>query len=414
MKNKAKLLHLLISVSISLLIFGIGITAFAQEDISEKVVIEVLERSDCKHCQDEKAFLTELQNKRDDIEVHYLDIEKEENNALWIQVTELERLSKSTPVTLVGNTLIHGFSTPETTGVKIESLIDKSIGKDTLTFKEYIQAGGAGMVESVENGTCDEEQGACGIEQKEELLVHVPFIGAVDVKKYSLPVLSIILGFVDGFNPCAMWVLITFLLILAQAGSKKRMWQIAGLFIVAEGIMYYLILNVWLTTWNFVKLENIVTPIIGIIAIAAGIYFLYEGICSDGTCKVTNSNQKQKISKKINALVEAELTIVTILGIIALALSVNVIEFACSIGIPQTFTKIIELNALSFFEQQLYMLIYILFYMIDDVIIFGIALFSFEKIGVTSKYAKFSHLIGGVLMILLGLILLINPALLIF
>ena len=398
-------------------IFGLSIlhnvhSAYANSD-NKKVPIEVFERLDCQHCRDEKAFFVALKLQRNDFEVRFHDIAQNNHYQHWQELAELEKLPKVTPITLIGNVIIQGFDSTETTGQRIIELIDKSKGKDTLNFEEFIQAGGSGKVESVLNGTCDEEGEVCTI-QEESMLVTLPFFGPVDLKQYSLPTLSVILGFIDGFNPCAMWVLVTFLLILVQAGSRKRMWQIAGLFILAEAIMYYLILNVWFTAWDFVGLDHIVTPIVGIIAIGGGIFFLYEWKTSDGTCKVTNLEQKSKTTQKIQKLVNAELTILTILGIIGLAFSVNVIEFACSIGIPQAFTKILDINTLDVLTRQFYMLLYILFYMIDDVIVFSIALYSIEKIGLTTKYSRWSNLIGGILMLILGAILILKPNLIIF
>ncbi len=393
------------------LLTGLIPSVFANDN--DKVPVEVFVREDCKHCHDERNFLVDLSLRRDDFKVYLYDIGTKEHKEKWIELLELEDLPKVTPVTLVGNTIIQGFDSAKTTGVKIESLIDKSKKDGAIMVDAYIAAGGSGNVETVDGGVCDNDDEVCSFEP-ESMLFTVPLFGTVDLKSLSLPILSVLLGFIDGFNPCAMWVLITFLVVLAQIGSRKKMWQIAGIFILAETIMYYLILNVWFTAWDFVGLDNIVTPIVGIIATGAGLYFLYDWKTNEGTCKVTNAKQKAKTSKKIHRLVEAEMTILTVLGVIGLALSVNIIEFACSVGIPQTFTKVIELNNLGGFETQLYMLLYILFYMIDDFIVFGIALYSFDKIGITTKYAKTAHLIGGIMMIVLGLILIINPSLLTF
>lgn len=409
MKNILRKLTLLLTVSSLLILLIPSVHA----DESNKVPVEVFVREDCKHCHDERDFLVDLSLRRDDFKVYLYDIGTKEHKEKWMELLELEDLPKVTPVTLVGNTVIQGFDSAETTGIRIESLIEKSKNDGAVMIDEFIAAGGSGNVEKFENGVCDDETGICTFEP-EPMLFTVPFLGAVDLKALSLPTLSVLLGFIDGFNPCAMWVLITFLVVLAQIGSKKKMWQVAGIFILAETVMYYLILNVWFTAWDFVGLDNIVTPIIGVVAVGAGLYFLYDWKTNQGTCKVTNAKQKAKTSKRIHRLVEAEMTFLTILGVIGLAFSVNVIEFACSVGIPQTFTKVIELNNLGGFETQAYMLIYILFYMIDDFIVFGIALYSFDKIGITTKYAKFAHLLGGIMMIVLGLILIINPSLLTF
>lgn len=384
------------------------------QDNTPKVKIEVLERAGCQHCEDQREFLDDLLEERDDIEVTYYPITEPENKELWRQLTDLEKIPKVTPITLIGDTIIQGFATARSTGVMIEELIDNTKGKLSKTIPEFIAAGGSGKVQAIEGGGCNEETGVCDALPYEALLVEIPFFGSVDIKQYSLPVLSIVLGFIDGFNPCAMWVLVTFLVVLVQVGNKRRMWEIAGLFILAEAIMYYLILNVWYSTWDFIGLDNIITPIVGIVAIGGGLFFLWEWYQSGATCKVTNIQQRQKTRSRVQRLATAEMSIVTVLGIIGLALSVNIIEFACSIGIPQAFTKILDINILSFAYRQLYMGLYILFYMVDDLIIFGIALYSIEKIGLTTKYIKFSNLIGGILMILLGLLLILAPSILVF
>lgn len=380
---------------------------------TEKVLIEMFSREDCTHCKDEKAFLADLATKRSDFAVVYYDLSDEDNKALWIKVAELEKMPKVTPITLIGETVIQGFDTAETTGRTIQELIDKNVGKPNIGFKKFIEMGGTGQVSKVDNGTCDETSTECAVVD-EPLFVNVPFIGSVDVSKYSLPVLSFVLGFVDGFNPCAMWVLVTFLLVLMQVGDKKKMWQIAGLFILAEAIMYYMILNVWAGVWDFVGLDNIVTPIVGIVAIAGGLFFLYEWKTSNGTCKVIDIEKRQKTKSKIQKLAMAEMTALTVLGVIGLALSVNIIEFACSIGIPQAFTKILNLNSLDFWAYQAQMAIYIFAYMLDDFFVFGIALYSIEKIGITTKYSKLCNLIGGILMLILGFILIFRPSWLVF
>ncbi len=385
------------------------------EVASTKIPISIFERPDCVHCKEEKAFLEKLQQERGDIEVLHYDINFQQNRDLWTQIAELEGIPKVTPITLVGNTLIQGFGTEETTGQRIIDLVEKSKGKETINFEQYLAQGGSGNVEKVINGTCDSEGlEPCADSAEQDLLVNVPFVGALNLKEYSLPALSLVLGFIDGFNPCAMWVLVTFLVILIDAGSRKKMWQLAGIFIVAEAVMYYLILNVWFTAWDFIGLNSIVTPLVGLVAVGAGLFFLYEWKTSDGTCKVTNAKSRAKTRSKIQKIVDMELTFLSIFAILGIALSVNIIEFACSVGIPQTFTKVLDINNLSFWMQQFYMALYILMYMVDDIIVFGIALYSFERIGITTKYTKISHLIGGALMLILGLILVLKPELLIF
>lgn len=386
---------------------------FAWADTDHMVTLHVFERPDCTHCRDLDAFLKKYSNEDKNVRIESHNIYERTNEELFVRVTEAAKLPKVTPVTFIEGYIIQGFEKDETTGKQIRDLIDQIRAKaEYVTLESFLKDPKPKSILDTQFA-CKDGETSCGT-TKPEFNVSVPFFGKIDLLEYSLPALSLILGFVDGFNPCAMWVLVVFLTVLVNTGSRKKMWQVAGLFILAEAVMYYLILNVWFTTWNFVKLDAIVTPIVGIVAVGAGAFFLREWWKGSTECKVTSFETRKKTMNRISALVQAEMTVATILGILLLAFSVNIIEFACSIGIPQAFTKVIELNSVSFAYEQFLMALYILMYMVDDFIVFGIALWSFEKIGLTHKYTNMSHLIGGALMIVLGVLLLFYPEALVF
>jgi len=151
-----------------------------------------------------------------------------------------------------------------------------------------------------------------------------------------------------------------------------------------------------------------------LLALGSGAYFIYKFATFKNECAVIQPGQQKKLRDRIRALAGKPMTLGVVAGILVIAFSVNVFEFACSVGIPQTFTKILELNNLAWAGRQWYMLLYILMYMVDDLIVFGLALWGFDKLGLTHKYSKWATLVGGVLMVLLGLVMLIKPELLIF
>lgn len=380
------------------------------------IEVHVFMRDDCTFCQAEKDFLAQLQTRSDlRFNVVWHDVANDLNaNYLYQQITKEKEIPRITPITVIGTELIQGFDTPETTGKRIEEAIRRADLHERIAIGDFVTS----EVTISGSSTAGCESGdLCTIEDTHtsEFLFTLPFVGVVDVQKLSLVTLSVVLGLVDGFNPCAMWVLVTFLLILLQIGDRRRMFQVAGLFILAEAIMYWLILNVWYTAWDFVGLDAIVTPLVGLLAIGGGLFFLYRYYKTPpGVCDVSDVVQQGKIQSKIQALAKAPLTLAAIGGIIAIAFSVNVIEFACSVGIPQAFTKILELNQLGFWGTQWYTGIYILFYMIDDFIVFAIALWGFDKLHASQKYTRLSLLIGGVLMVILGLLLTFAPTLLTF
>ena len=388
---------------------------------SKKVKIEYFGRKDCKNCANLEKFLKELSTKRDDFEYveHKIDESKEEK-VFFDKTTSKLKLVKGTPIIYIDGHIIQGFNTADTTGKEIENLINSGKTKDKiLTLKEYVESGQTGNVSS--NGAVCTGDTVCEVPgltkgAENQVLVNIPIINkTVDLTNYSLLTMSIILGTIDGFNPCAMWVLVLFLTALIAVGNKVKMFRVAGLFILAEAVMYFFILNAWIYAWDFVGLDKWVTPLVGIIGIAGGIFFIRNYLKKGDTleCEVTDFEQRAKISKKIKDIANKPFTLLTALAIIGLALSVNVIEFACSVGIPQTYTKILQINEVPFWIRQFYTFIYIIGYMIDDIIVFGFALMSVNKLQLTTKYSKWVNLFGGILMIILGFIMLIKPSLLI-
>lgn len=379
----------------------------------QPVLIQVFVREGCQHCADEEKFLAGLREELPHLRVEYLRLEDPTQRERWVEFTDRLKIAKVTPLTVIGDRLIIGFDTPDTTGTQIRTAVVQEQQQGGTTNVDALTADNYTTGEGTAASTCIDSQ-PCSINEKTPWYISLPWGGKINVENYPIIALSAVLGLIDGFNPCAMWVLITFLMILLKVGSKKKMLQFAGVFILAEAIMYYSILMIWFQAWDFVQLDAYVTPIVGLVAIGGGIFFLYEAKQKGNECKVVSFEQHQKTREKLQELVKKNFSLVTIVGILGLAFSVNIIEFACSIGIPQAFTKILEMNNFPWWQNQLLVLLYILFYMVDDFIVFGIAFFCIDKIGLTHKYAKASNWIGGLLMLLLGLIMLLKPELLVF
>ena len=117
---------------------------------------------------------------------------------------------------------------------------------------------------------------------------------------------------------------------------------------------------------------------------------------------------------KITKITNEKSFILAILGIILLAASVNIIEMMCSIGLPIIFTQVLAMNNLSVGSYAFYMFLYILFFLIDDIVVFVIAMTTLKVTGISTKYNKLSHLIGGVIMLLIGILMILKPEWLMF
>lgn len=373
---------------------------------ADKTSVVVFVRAGCVHCKNEEEFLTKLSKVENDFDTSFFHLENSNDKETWDRLTTKLGISKVTPLTIIGTKYVVGFDNEKTTGQEIKKLIADSRNNKISTDINNPDLKEAGQTGStcVEDGTVP-----CTINPKQSYFVTLPIIGKIDAQKYPLFFLSVILGLFDGFNPCAMWVLVTFLVILIEVGNRRKMFVFAGTFILAEAVMYSLILTVWYKTWDFVKLDSIITPIVGGVSIIGGLFFLNEWHKKDLECKMTNVKHRNKIRQKIQELAANKFTLLTFAGILGIAFSVNIIEFACSIGIPQAFTKILELNKLSPLQTVLMIAVYIFFYMIDDFIVFGIALYGIDKLHLTTRYSKISSLLGGIVMLILGLLLILKP-----
>jgi hypothetical protein len=155
--------------------------------------------------------------------------------------------------------------------------------------------------------------------------------------------------------------------------------------------------------------------IIGLVAIGVGIYNLRDYQKNkDGTCKVTDDEKRRKTLDKLKGITHERKFILALGGIILLAFAVNLIELVCSAGLPAIFTQILSISNLSPGQHYSYILIYIFFFMIDDLIVFTIAMITLHAVGIESKYARLSRLIGGILMLIIGALLLFKPEILMF
>ncbi|HPH78772.1 MAG TPA: glutaredoxin [bacterium] len=392
------------------IIFGMGWLLMTNICAAEnsKQIVSVFTAKNCGHCQDLASFLDDQQSANASVTVKYYHLEDKTNADLFEQFTDKYNLAKVTPLILVGGKVIEGFGAADTTGKQIMDLA-KTAKNDN--FESFLALNNS-IVDNNNNSACQINE-RC--DTGSGMVYDIPFFGKKDLSDYPVAVISLILGFIDGFNPCAMWVLIVFITMIAQAKSRKKMWDLVIVFLLAEAIMYNLILNLWYSTWNFVQLDKYVTPIIGIVSIGAAAFFLWEYFTTKaGECKIIDQDSKQKTTARIAALVNSPLSIATFFGTIALAFSINVIEFACSIGIPQAFTKILELNQYSFLFRQFYMLLYTIMYMADDIVVFLVAVYAISYLSLTTKYSKYCQLIGGIIMLLIGIIMIYDPNLLKF
>lgn len=347
----------------------------------------------CPHCAKEKVFLDKLEKKYPELEIKRYEVwYNQENQKLFQEFVQKYGISQAgVPLTIIKDKYFVGYRDDETSGKEIENYI-----KETLEKEKPAE-------------TANEK-------------IKLPVLGEINLSKLSLPLLAVTLGAIDGFNPCAMWILLFLIALLINARSRKRLWLVGGTFIAASGLVYFLILSAWLNLFLAVSYVNLTRTLIGLFALGFGVWQLKEFITyNPGVCRVLGLKPKgfkekleNGLKNKAEKLVVSPLTLAMLGGIIILAVGVNLIEFFCSAGIPAIFTRILALNQLSGVSYYFYLLLYTFVFMLDDLVVFSLALITLKKIGVAEKYNYWATLIGGLLILILGLLLIFKPGLLMF
>lgn len=400
---------------LTLFLFALNINSIRAAE-NQKIYLEFFWSQGCPHCAKEKEFLDELMVKYPQLQINSYEISQNPNNIKLLQQRgrELSADVSGVPFTVIGADFISGFATNETTGREIELLIQQSLNqKEIEGLKSPEASSGAGitisqadMVEQ-KNKTNDINKG------KVESIV-IPFIGQINIKYLSLPLLTLIIALADGFNPCAMWTLLFLISLLLGMKNRKRMWILGVTFIITSAFVYFLFLSAWLNLFIFLGLVIWVRLIIAVIALIAGFIYLKDFIENKSGCKVMGDEKRKRIFEKLRDITSKENFLIALGGIILLAFAVNLVELICSAGLPAIYTKILSMYQLPTWQYYLYLVFYIIVFMLDDLFIFFTAMITLHTIGIQSKYSRMSHLIGGILMLIIGIIMLFKPELLMF
>ena len=371
----------------------------------EKIDLYLFHSSTCEHCQAEIKYLDSIKDKYPNLKVHLYETtdpneESTKNAKLGMKVASKRGVTYQTPFTILGETYYIGFSE------NIEKSLDKLIEQES-------NSPSTNVVKKIFN-----DEDISDIDVKAGLVETIKLFGKdIKISSVSLPVLAVIIGFLDGFNPCAMWVLIFLISMLFNMKNKKRMWALGITFLTASALVYMAFMFAWLgavVSFASIKWFRLLIAIVALIAGIINLKSFINSLKKDDGCEVVDDKKRKKIITRIKNITHERSFFLALIGVILLAFSVNIIELACSVGLPLIFTQTLALNNLSAIQYLIYILIYIFFFLIDDIIVFAIAMFTLNITGISTKYTKYSHLIGGIIMILIAILMAFKPEWLMF
>jgi thiol-disulfide isomerase/thioredoxin len=372
-------------------------------------------RTGCPYCERAQSFLMKLQEKIPNLNVVGLEVSgSEANRAMFITISEVLGIERPVvPIVLVGERAFVGFLDDRTTGQAIRQAILHCRAYDCpdLLREARVGSSSSGVDPHATERSPPTDSGTdLASDAAVPETIRLPLFGEVSTSTLSLPLLTVVLGAVDGFNPCAMWVLVFLIGLLLGLEDHRRIWILGGTFLLASAAVYFLFMAAWLNVLLFLGALLWVRLAVGLVALGGGAFYLREFVLgNEAVCKVTRPESRRRIVRGLTNAVRERRLLLALGGIILLAFAVDLIVLICSAGIPAVYTQVLSLTDMPTWRYYLYLLLYILVFLLDDVVVFATAILTLQAAGLTGKYTRYSHLIGGLVLCGVGALLLLRP-----
>lgn len=398
----------------------------------------------CPHCQKEIEYFDSIKNTYPSLNLKIFEIYYDRNNYLLLrEVAEaLGENSGGVPFLVIEDESFVGFGeaiTPTLVEDKINDcllndchdivgeILNPTIEKDSTIIpiietqpeEEIVLDKPIEIIEKLPGQAENTEEASAILDnqnsEKNKNLISLPLIGQVDAENFSLPIITLIMAFLDGFNPCAMWVLLFLISLLFGIENKKKLWTFGTVFLIASGLVYFLFMTAWLNLFMFIGFILWVRVAIGLVALASGYYNLKEYFTNpNGGCKVVGNEKRTKVFSFLKKIIEKKNIFVALSGLIILAFAVNLVELVCSLGLPAVYVQILSLANLSHWQYYAYLIFYVLVFIMPASIVFFGSAITLQVTGISTKHSRKIHLISGIIMLAIGLLMIFKPEWLMF
>jgi len=240
----------------------------------------------------------------------------------------------------------------------------------------------------------------------------VPFLGDVVLDGFSLPLMTVVIAGLDAFNPCAFFVLLFLLSMMAHQNSRARMLAIGSVFVLTSGLMYFAFMAAWLNLFQLLGNLAWVTLAAGVMALVVGLVnvkdFFYFG---RGVSLSIPESRKPAIYQRARAILAAGSVPAMLAATVLLAVAVNFYELLCTAGFPMVYTRLLTLQDLGPGTHYLYLALYNLVYVIPLAVIVGVFAFTLGARKLSEREGRLLKLMSGLMMLQLGMLLVLAPEL---
>ncbi len=343
--------------------------------------VEIFHRAGCPHCDRALAFLEELVRDQPQIEVDTLEITRSPD--VFSRFVALNRRygveQPGVPSFLICDRFLVGFDTAQTTGAEIEHLL----GIDEADLPPARLPGRR---------------------------LEIRWLGNVDADRLGLPLFTLAVGLIDGFNPCAMWVLLFLLSLLVNLRDRRRILLIAGVFVLVSGAVYFAFMAAWLNMFLIIGLSRTLQITVGLLAIGIGSLHLKDFFAfGRGASLGIPEAAKPGLYARVRRVIHAQDLAGALVAVTVVAVLVNLVELLCTAGLPALYTQILTAHELDLASYYGYLLLYNVAYVFDDALMVGVAVYTLSRHKLQQRHGRWLKLLSGGVVLLLGLLLVFAP-----
>ncbi|PLX82908.1 MAG: hypothetical protein C0616_00990 [Desulfuromonas sp.] len=369
---------------------------------TEPVPVHFFTAPNCPHCAEARPVLENLVEQQPAVVLHEYDIWNDPDSFTLLRklVDTHGKHPLSTPAIFIGDRMWLGFN------ASMKRPIENVLAS-------CIATGCSDPLQRLNNPPARAKEPIPPSVPAEAETITLPLLGEVKLEHASLPLMTVTLGLLDSINPCAFFVLLFLLGLLVHAHSRGRMLLIGGVFVLFSGIIYFLFMAAWLNLFLVVGRIALITTVAALIALIAAVinikdFFFFK----QGVSLTLSEESRSHLGKKIRHLVHAASLPAAIGGTVVLAVAANSYELLCTAGFPMVFTRILTLQELSTAGYYGYLAAYNIIYILPLLVIVTVFSWTLGVHKLSEWQGRELKLVSGMMMLILGLTLLLQPALL--
>lgn len=361
-------------------------------DTADGDVLHLFWSEGCPYCEAELAWLEGLVQRYPTLEVRTYELSgSDANRALWVQMTTARGVEPTgVPTTVLGEHIWVGF--------------------DADRIGPGIEAAVAAAVAEQEPSEPATEPAA----PDRAAVLSLPLVGEIDLASRSLIVSTLLIGFVDGFNPCSLWVLSLLLALVLHTGSRRRVLIVGGTFLAVTTLLYGVYIAGLYSVLSYIAYVPWIRVVVAIIAATFGILGVKDFLAfRRGPSLSIPESRKPGLYRRMRAVTAADRPLPAVVaGTAAMAVGVSLIETPCTAGFPVIWTNLLAVNDTATGAAVVLFGLYMLVFLLDELAIFGVAVVTMRAAKLQERHGRLLKLVGGVVMLTLAGVMLVDPALL--